>query len=198
MIGLSPTNRGTLSAIEDALFVLALDDWTRIHPSAHATSVSSELIPQEKSELQAFQPDPSLDLDSHILNSCAGRDGHNRWFDKCLTVSVESNTRATVNGEHSPCDALIPSIVADYMLAESLGKPRGPPKEDRIKNDTRLINAANKEIVRLSWVTDERIEADIKKAEGEVKNLVQDSEGLMLWFDEYGAEWIKKQGKQRQ
>lgn len=135
-----------------------------------------------------------MDLDSHILNACAGRDGHNRWFDKCLSVSVESNTRASVNGEHSPCDALIPSIVADYMLAEGSGKPRGPPRQEKIRKDASLIRAANKEIKRLSWVTDRKVQEDIAQAEKSVKDSVRDSEGLVLWFDEYGGEWIRKQG----
>jgi len=36
----------------------------------------------------------------------------------------------------------------------------------------------------------------IDAAEKTVTELVEDSEGLMLWFDEYGTEWIKKHGKQ--
>lgn len=199
-------NRKSLTAIEDSLFVLALDDWTRIHPSAHVSSLASELKPL--SPEQQPEPDPSLELDGHILNSCAGLHGHNRWFDKALSISVESNSRATVLGEHSPCDALIPSIVADYMLAEGIGKPRGPPEDffDDDSSSSRLLHASvessssedgvQSPIQRLEWVTDERIERDIEHAEQTVKAIVEDSEGLMLWYDEYGAEWIKKSGEQ--
>lgn len=100
-------------------------------------------------------------------------------------------------GEHSPCDALIPSIVADYMLAEGCGKPKGvpaPAKKDS-EEGKRLLAVAENEIRRLEWVTDQSVIESIEAAEKEVDAIVEDSEGLMLWFEDYGTEWIKKQGE---
>lgn len=203
LLTLDEKNRSNLNAIEDSLFVVALDDWTRVRPDPHASSRASELAPIS-GESAKEDLDPSLDLDSHILNSCAGKNGHNRWFDKVICVSVESNSRASVVGEHSPCDALIPGIIADYMLAEGMGKPKGPPKRTLVahrdgtgsKNDTEdKITLEDLEIKRLEWTTDDKIDQAITQAEETVKALVEDSDGLMLWYDDYGANWMKREGE---
>lgn len=199
---MAPENRSNLNAIEDSLFVLALDDYTRVKPNSHPTSLASELIPAS-GKASKNDLDFSIHLDSHILNSCAGKNGHNRWFDKVICVSVESNTRASVVGEHSPCDALIPGIISDYMLAEGMGKPKGPPKKTLVAThngssgkdaEQDKITLEDLDITRLSWKTDAKIVNAIEQAEKTVEKIVEDSEGLMLWFDEYGADWMKRQG----
>jgi carnitine O-acetyltransferase len=195
LISLSPTNRDTLTEIEDSLFVVSLDDWTRMHPSPHPTSISSQLLPVSASSSSpspspSFDFDPSLELDSHILNASSGRDGHNRWFDKSFSFNVESNTRAGVLGDHSPCDALIPGIISDYMAAEGMGRGK--------KVDEQTVGKVQPSLDgwrRLRWVTDERVERDIAKAEETVRRTVADSDALELWFDEYGVDWIKRSGK---
>lgn len=106
-------------------------------------------------------------------------------------------------GEHSPCDALIPGIISDYMLAEGMGKPKGPPEktlvahhgqEDGKPDSEDKITLEDLEIKRLSWVTDAEVDKAIQHAEETVRSVVEDSEGLMLWYDEYGADWMKRQG----
>lgn len=203
LLTLAEKNRSNLNAIEDSLFVVALDDYTRVHPDPHASSQASELAPLSD-EAARDDLDPTLDLDSHISNSCAGMNGHNRWFDKVICVSVESNSRASVVGEHSPCDALIPGIIADYMLAEGMGKPKGPLKRTLVahhdatgsKSDAEdKITLEDLDIERLEWTTDNKIERAIEQAEATIKAIVEDSDGLMLWYDEYGADWMKRQAK---
>jgi carnitine O-acetyltransferase len=202
LLSLSAGNRTNLNTIEDSLFVIALDDWARTHPSPHQSSRASELLPLPDKRSRK-EPDASADLDGHILNSCAGRNGHNRWFDKTICVSVENNSRASVVGEHSSCDALIPGIIADYMLADGMGRPKGPPEKTLVarhstgkdQDSEDAITLADLEIKRLEWLTDAKIVEDIQKAEKTVEEIVNDSEGLMLWYDEYGADWMKKQGK---
>ncbi|GAA5875991.1 hypothetical protein JCM1840_006240 [Sporobolomyces johnsonii] len=171
LLALSPVNRASVTQIEDSLFVLSLDAYTLRSPTV-TTSYSN---PSK----------PSPDLDAHIRNaSAAGGTGRNRWWDKGVTIHVESNGRASMVGEHSPCDALIPSIVCDYALAEGIdptsasmrgrgGEVRGP----------------------LEWVVDDRTREAARKAEETVKAIAADSEGRVLWFDEYGAGWIKNVGK---
>lgn len=171
--------------------MVALDDWTRVRPDSHASSLASELAPISGEQAKE-DVDPSLDLDSHILNSCAGRNGHNRWFDKVICVSVESNSRASVVGEHSPCDALIPGIIADYMLAEGMGHHDESGSESDMQDK---ITLEDLEIKRLSWTTDDKIAQAISKAEETIKTVVKDSDGLMLWYDDYGADWMKRQGQ---
>ncbi|KAH9068364.1 carnitine acetyltransferase [Lactarius deliciosus] len=59
-------------------------------------------------------------IDSHLHNIRSSINARNRWFDKAYTLIVETNTRAGAMGEHSPCDALVPSIVADYAVVHVL------------------------------------------------------------------------------
>lgn len=177
LLRLSAINRETCSAIEDALFVVALDDWTR--SDAPSTPSSSRALLDG-----ADASDAGLDLDARILNSSSGGPsaGRNRWFDKSIVLCVESNARAAVCGEHSPCDALIPAIVMDYVIASS---------------SVGSVDAADHAATgwrRLRWTTDAHIESMIWRAEASVAALVQDSDAHQLWFDHFGVDWIRKQG----
>ncbi|BGP38767.1 hypothetical protein JCM10449v2_002704 [Rhodotorula kratochvilovae] len=170
LLSLSPVNRASCTAIEDSLFVLSLDNYTL----ASAKYVSSSPTRD------------TPDLDAHIRNaSSANGTGRNRWWDKAVGVHVEANGRASMVGEHSPCDALIPSIVCDYALAEDLDAAAPSQR-----------GAVSEVPQRLEWVVDERTREAIRKAGKTVEELAADSEGKMLWYDEYGAGWIKSVGKQ--
>jgi carnitine O-acetyltransferase len=168
LLALSPVNRASATQIEDSLFVLSLDAYT-LHSDIYKSSSPSTNTP---------------DLDAHIKNaSSAGGSGRNRWWDKAVGIHVESNGRASMVGEHSPCDALIPSIVCDYALAEDLDPSGGSKRgEGKLEGEP------------LKWVLDGQTKESIKKAEEVVQKIAADSEGRMLWFDEYGAGWIKTVG----
>lgn len=47
---------------------------------------------------------------------------------------------------------------------------------------------------RLEWVVDERIQRECAAAEERVKAVVEDSDDGLLWFTEYGSDWIKGEG----
>ncbi|KAI9440018.1 hypothetical protein H4582DRAFT_2075371 [Lactarius indigo] len=47
---------------------------------------------------------------------------------------------------------------------------------------------------RLDWVTDARIEAECTAAESRAKSLIADSDDSVLWFSDYGVEWITSIG----
>lgn len=70
MLKVSPQNRETLTFIENALFAISLDDYST-----------------------------GVDLDKFIRNMFHGMNAHNRWFDKALSISVESSGRGALNGE---------------------------------------------------------------------------------------------------
>jgi carnitine O-acetyltransferase len=70
LLATSPQNRETLTFIEDSLFVISLDDYST-----------------------------GMDLDKFTRNVFHGLNAHNRWFDKALSILVESNGRAALNGE---------------------------------------------------------------------------------------------------
>lgn len=105
LVTLDPVNRESLKVIEDSLFVVSLDNLTRKSKTYKSSSPKTQ----------------TPDLDAHILTaSVSGGTGQNRWWDKALALNIESNGRAAMIGEHSPCDALIPSILADFVLAEGI------------------------------------------------------------------------------
>lgn len=89
-----------------------------------------------------------------------------------------------MTGEHSPCDALIPSIVCDYVLEEGVAREFGGSKRGR----------AVTPLQRLEWVVDDQVRESIRKASGIIAALAADSDGKMLWYDEYGVKWIKENG----
>lgn len=181
LIALSPHNKKTFTAINHSTLALSLDDYTYTrNPGAVLLNVDS----------------PS-EVDDHLHNlrsSHPDRPARNRWWDKPLTLIVESNSRAGAIGEHSPCDALIPSIVAEYAVVQgidddafdgSLGNNFEVSSSDTAQNGWR----------RLDWVTDKHIEKEVAEAVQRAKVLVDDSDDSVLWFTEYGAQWIKDIGK---
>jgi hypothetical protein len=43
----------------------------------------------------------------------------------------------------------------------------------------------------LDWVTDARIKAECIAAESRAESLISDSDDSVLWFSDYGTDWIK-------
>ncbi|KAL8286545.1 hypothetical protein RQP46_004562 [Phenoliferia psychrophenolica] len=169
LLSLDPQNRKTLTAIEDSLFLLALDAET-LKSAEYVTSSPTRDTP---------------DLDAHVVAASTGAaGGRNRWWDKGVSIVVENNSRGSIIGEHSPADALIPSTICDYILAEPIAS-EGPSRRGQ----------ATAPVDKLDWVVDAKTIESIAHAEGTVAAIASDSEGKMLWFDEYGADWIKKVGK---
>lgn len=181
LISLSPSNRASLNAVEDSLFTLCLDDSTRVLPPG-----------QDSLPASSSGKSTSVGLDAHIVSASANGDGSNRWFDKSFQVIVENNSRGSLNGEHSPCDALIPSIVSDYAQAEGVGKG-GVEGWESVREKGRKGEWGGG-WTRLRFVVDGKTEAAIAEAKKEISEIQKDSDGKMLWFDDYGADWIKKQG----
>lgn len=111
----------------------------------------------------------------------------NRWYDKALTVAVESNGRAGMLGEHSPCDALIPSMIVDYAIAEHI--------DAAAFEAASTVNEDDKKWRRLDWEVDNALLGEVEAAKGRAKKVIADSDPSQLWFGEYAAEWMKAVGK---
>ncbi|KAI0303791.1 Choline/Carnitine o-acyltransferase-domain-containing protein [Multifurca ochricompacta] len=152
VLSLAPTNQQTLEVIQQSIFAVSLDSHTLGFHSPNSTH--SARPPLAIGSL--------AEVDSHLHNIRSSINARNRWFDKAYTLIIETNTRAGAMGEHSPCDALLPSIVADYAVVQS------------------IIPEA------LNWVTDARIIAECIAAESRAKNLIADSDDSVLWFSDYG------------
>lgn len=180
---MSDENRDTFSTIESALFTISLDPYT---------------IPPSTAEGHTSDAHKQPVLDAHVRNTSSGVNGLNRWFDKSLTVSVESNARAGMNGEHSPCDALIPSIIVDYVVAEPIDVSAFAESPAKLGGVEYVGASEGGEGWRhLDWKIDSTIEEEIRQAEGRAKAIVEDSDVSQLWFSEYAAEWMKKSGEYR-
>ncbi|KAG8866101.1 hypothetical protein FRC20_009078 [Serendipita sp. 405] len=172
LASLSPSNGQNLSSVDSSLFCLSLDSTrTRIK---HGDSIySSEDLTNAR-------------WDDHLHNTAYGMDGFNRWFDKTITLSVESNTRLGMMGEHSPCDALIPSILGDYCVEEPMHLAEFEPS-----------NFTSESIPgwrRLDWQLDHHITAECQRVAQEAKSIVDDSDDSQLWFQDYGVSWIRGTG----
>ncbi|GAA5828338.1 hypothetical protein JCM11251_006204 [Rhodosporidiobolus azoricus] len=186
LLALSPVNRASTTLVEDSLFVLSLDAYTLRSPSYVSSAASPDV--------------ETPDLDAHVKNaSTGGGSGRNRFWDKAVGVHVENNGRASMVGEHSPVDALIPSIVCDYALAEDLDAA-APSQRGKVGIEALASKGEGQKkevgVERLEWVVDGRVEKAIAKAQETVEEIAKDSQGRMLWFDEYGAGWIKSVAKQ--
>ncbi|KDQ14502.1 hypothetical protein BOTBODRAFT_109970 [Botryobasidium botryosum FD-172 SS1] len=166
LLSISPENQRLLTTLQNTLFAMSLDAYTLPHTPSDAYTIP--------------------EVDAHVKNcSSGGGKGCNRWFDKAISICVESNTRAGMMGEHSPCDALIPSIVGDWIIAE--------PMDNGAFEGKQGSGTGGWEV--LEWVADERLERECEAAGERAAVLAADSDVGLLWFGEYGAEWIKKHGK---
>ena len=179
LLMLGQQNRDNLTSIETSLFVLALD--------------SNVLgLPEGRGEPEHGCA-PRF-VDAVAFNTAgSGRLGHNRFFDKALTLIVEPNGQAGMMGEHSPVDALIPSFLCDYALNE----PMPPPSEPFPENlDCVTKLDASPTWTKLHWTTDNTTQNALRAAEKTVMEIAAESDISTLWYDEYGAEWIKRIARQ--
>ncbi|CAO3608725.1 unnamed protein product [Cunninghamella blakesleeana] len=167
-------NRDTLSTIEKGLFAVSLDDFT----------LGSELEKWTKTMFcgnQYYGP------------------GHNRWFDKSVTLVVENNGKSGVMGEHSPVDALTVSFVADHMVRKSAAAEINPQQQKPSWLSGKTIdvieNPTSSFIEHLTWTTDDKVHHYLEQAQLSANQTAARSDSYVLHFKEYGTDWIKKVGK---
>ncbi|KAG2051630.1 acyltransferase ChoActase/COT/CPT [Suillus hirtellus] len=189
LLSLSPTNASTFRAINESIMALSLDHYT-----AMPWHYSTPTLPSSSKSSQASIPalDSDAEIHAHLHNTRSPPRARNRFFDKCLTLSLERNTRAGVMGEHTPVDALVPSIVFDYGVVAGIDfSAFSEPVPRPLVLEEARVSDSGKAWSRLDWVTDERIEAQIKEAEGRAQALINNSEAGVWDFGEYGADWIR-------
>jgi carnitine O-acetyltransferase len=104
-----------------------------------------------------------------------------------MSINVETSGRTGFCGEHSPAEALVPTLLHDYVLKEPV---------DVSAFDSGEINGGIEGWERLEWVVDEGLEREIEECEGRNQALIEDSDASQLWWREYGVEWIKQHGTQ--
>lgn len=182
LLNSSPKNEASLRSIEDSIF---------------AVSLESSVLPLPSNHEQPPHPATPAAVDAHARNcSGAGRGAHNRWFDKALNITVEPNGRLGMNGEHSPCDALIPSILTDYAVAENCPPPGSPfPSSHYYGPSSDPTGPTAASFKKLEFEISSETAKNIEISRENARKIAKDSDIRMLWFDEYGADWIKKVGK---
>jgi len=94
-------------------------------------------------------------------------------------------------GEHSPVDALVPSIVTEYALVQQIEMDTFDQPLSPTASSGQLPSGCN----RLDWVVDDHIENECQKAEERAKAIIDNSDDSVLWFTDYGTEWIKDVAK---
>ncbi|KAG8704852.1 hypothetical protein FRC08_002011 [Ceratobasidium sp. 394] len=181
LLTLSDQNRNSFNTIESALFTISLDPYT---------------LPPSTNQVSEADAHKQPVLDAQVRNTSSGINGLNRWFDKSLTVAIESNARAGMIGEHSPCDALIPSIIVDYVLAEPVDTAAFAESPAKLGGVEYVGPSEGGEGWKLlDWAIDTKVEEEIREAEARAKAIVEDSDASQLWFSEYAADWMKKSAK---
>jgi len=173
-------------AILGALFCLSLDHYTHVlTPSS--TQVSESATPKSLPPINS-----PAEVDAHLHNIRSGLNARNRWFDKAFTLIVESNTRAGAMGEHSPCDALVPSIAAEYAIVQDM-EDVFPLKNLELTPEDQSLGT-REGWRRLDWVVDDLMKKECQKVEEKAKVIINDSDDSVLWFTGYGTDWIKGVG----
>jgi carnitine O-acetyltransferase len=91
-------------------------------------------------------------------------------------------------GEHSPCDALVPSELGSYCVEQAIDSSEvreQEPGEETSKNGWR----------KLEWKIDDELLSECKRVGNDAKRLIMDSDDSQLWFTDYGVQWIRQTGE---
>jgi hypothetical protein len=98
-------------------------------------------------------------------------------------IVVSSDARAGMNGEHSPCDALIPSYVVDYARAHENDGDSQSAVDASLEKPTRMI-----------WQIDSFVLDELKMAEKDNEKLIDDSDVNIVHLMDYGSDFMKSVG----
>ncbi|KAJ7067046.1 Choline/Carnitine o-acyltransferase-domain-containing protein [Mycena amicta] len=168
LLALSPQNQRTHRIICQSLLGLSLDSPARPAPLSGQTAFASHL---------------------HAIRS-TNSNVANRIFDKPCTFIVDPSTRAGASGEHSPCDALVPSIVAEWAIVEGIDAASFDTIEP-VSLPSALPHEQTEGWERLDWDVDDNITAECTNAVERAKTIIDNSDADVYWFEDYGTDWIK-------
>jgi carnitine O-acetyltransferase len=94
-------------------------------------------------------------------------------------------------GEHSPCDALIPSILGDYCVEAPMNMDDfGPASTEKDLSADRASGWR-----RIDWATDGYLQSECQRVAEQAQTLIEDSDDSQLWFEDYGVDWIRGIGQ---
>ncbi len=84
----------------------------------------------------------------------------------------------------------MPSIVSEYAVVEGVD-------HSLFSGALGSVQPARSGWKRLDWITDQHIQKECVDAEERARVIVNDSDDSVLWFRDYGADWVKQTGEQR-
>ena len=100
---------------------------------------------------------------------------------------IETNGRTSLLGEHSPVDAIVPSNIVNYAVAE-------PFDNAQFKDLTKSLPHEGNGWKRLDWIIDDSMKKEIAECQKRNQAIIVDSDNSNLLWGEFATEWIKKNG----
>jgi hypothetical protein len=182
LLKLSPTNKSVLRAVQHSIVAVSLDDWMYPHLPSRDDAPHPPVFASGT---------PPNDIDAHLHNTRSSHAARNRWFDKAFTLILESTARAGVMGEHSPVDALVPSMAGEYAVIEPVNSAAFASPEPAPFANVLAASLSPGGWSRLDWVVDGHIRRECMLAEERARKVIEDSDDSVLWFTDYGSDWIK-------
>ena len=208
LLSLSPQNKRSFEAIHNSLFAVSLDHWPAPSVPAdqrdenlHLTFDIDQQVPDLLPVLQSSRSSSTVppDLLSHQCAIRSSPSALNRFFDKPLSLIVEPSTRAGAMGEHSPVDALIPSVVCEWAVAGGnrvsvSGGLANVPFDDICRADKLegLEAGLGSRWTRLNFVSSSSIQTAIENAKQRARALISNSDHYVSYFEEWGGEEMKR------
>uniref|UniRef100_A0A182PDF7 Choline/carnitine acyltransferase domain-containing protein n=1 Tax=Anopheles epiroticus TaxID=199890 RepID=A0A182PDF7_9DIPT len=158
-----PTNRSSVEAIQQALFVLSID---REMPEKLGTDhilTASDLL---------------------IHGGGSTGNGGNRWYDKTIQLVVAPNGINGLTYEHSPAEGQPIAVMTDFLLEYiNSGKYLNTMDQAELKEGA----------IKLDFNVTPALESEIEQAAGFVDKLAADIQMDYLHFTDYGKGFIKTQ-----
>ncbi|KAF5367561.1 hypothetical protein D9758_003646 [Tetrapyrgos nigripes] len=191
LLSLNPQNEKIHQAIVRSLFSVTLDSQTHALSESEAKSRSTSPV------ASTSQSQVSLDAHLHSVRSVPSNVS-NRFFDKPITLIVDPSGQAGVMGEHSPCDALVPSMVGEYAVVQCVPDDFGVDTNVNAQAEAKDVDPQTRtegdDWYRLDWITDSHVLSECVEAKKRAELVIADSDNSVLWFEDYGGDWIKSVG----
>ncbi|XP_068735255.1 carnitine O-acetyltransferase-like isoform X1 [Montipora capricornis] len=162
-------NKANLEAIEDAVFVLCLDQ-----PPPHSTQ-SPSVMERPTSSVTARQ---CLHGDGTQYNSA------NRWFDKIIQVCVSEDGHAGICYEHSAAEGPPVAALCNYIL-ENLENHQ----QIKVHSDVKHLGTPTK----LKWNLTNKIKEAIQQSASDLDSVIADTDLRCFVYDGYGKDFMKLQ-----
>jgi carnitine O-acetyltransferase len=162
-------NRKSLRAIEDALFVLCLDDGSANPPSSLGKAA--------------------------LFGHPSRGPGHNRWFDKTISFIVENNGRASVMGEHSPVDGVPVDYFLYFVLKVSVVQATGSATDTPWLTCAVAPQITSPSVHHLTWATDVDVDGFLDQAQASANASSKKVLFHNLLFEDFGNDAMRKAAK---